>query len=79
LPLTGSRWHIRWLSIRRTNPIFCVFPVFSVAVKEICCDACGDGEYCFRSGFSASEGALITDASSAVDRQSMGHTVAEHS
>jgi hypothetical protein len=30
---------------------FCVFPVFSVAVMEKCCDACGDGEYYFRSGF----------------------------
>jgi hypothetical protein len=51
LPLTGSRWDIRWLICRRTKPTFCVFPVFSVAVKEKCCDACGDGEYYFRSGF----------------------------
>jgi hypothetical protein len=35
------------------TPTFCVFPVFSVAVMEKCCDACGDGEYYFRSGFSA--------------------------
>jgi hypothetical protein len=31
------------------TPTFCVFPVFSVAVMEKCCDACGDGEYYFRS------------------------------
>jgi hypothetical protein len=54
LPLTGSRRDIRWLIGRRTKPTFCVFPVFSVAVLEKCCDACGDGEYYFRSGFSAS-------------------------
>jgi hypothetical protein len=35
------------------TPTFCVFPVLSVAVMEKCCDACGDEEYCFRSGFSA--------------------------
>jgi hypothetical protein len=44
LPLTGSRWDIRWLSGRGKTPTFCVFPVFSVAVMEKCCDACGDGE-----------------------------------
>jgi hypothetical protein len=36
LPLTGSRWDIRWLIGRRTKPTFCVFPVFSVAVMEKC-------------------------------------------
>jgi hypothetical protein len=41
------------------KPTFCVFPVFSVAVMEKCCDACGDGEYYFRSGCSASEGAGV--------------------
>jgi hypothetical protein len=51
LPLTGSRWELRWLSSRRTKATFCVFRVFSVAVMEKCCDACGDGEYYFRSGF----------------------------
>jgi hypothetical protein len=50
-PLTGSRWDIRWLIGRRTKPTFCVFPVFIVAVMEKCCDACGDGNYCFRSSF----------------------------
>jgi nitrate reductase NapE component len=61
------------------KPTFCVFPVFSVAVMEKCCDACGDGEYYFRSGCSASEGAGVSEASIAVDRKSMGHTVAERS
>jgi hypothetical protein len=27
------------------DPTFCLFLVFSVAVMEKCCDACGDGEY----------------------------------
>jgi hypothetical protein len=31
----------------------CVFPVFSVAVMDKCWDACGDGEYYFRSDCSA--------------------------
>jgi hypothetical protein len=26
LPLTGSRWGIRWLISRRTNQTFCIFP-----------------------------------------------------
>jgi hypothetical protein len=79
LPLTGSRWDIRWLIGRRTKPTFCVFSVFSVAVMEKCCDACFDGEYYFRSGFSASEGAGVWVASIAVDRKSMGHTMADRS
>jgi hypothetical protein len=45
LLLTGSRCYIQWLIDRRTKPIFCVFPVFSVAVMERGCDACRDGEY----------------------------------
>jgi hypothetical protein len=51
LLLTGSRWKLRWLSSRRTKATFCVFPVFTVAVMEKCCDACGDGEYCLPVGF----------------------------
>jgi hypothetical protein len=39
---------------------------------EKCCDACGDGEYYFRSGFPASEGVGVTEASIVVDRTSMG-------
>jgi hypothetical protein len=50
---------------------------FSVAVMEKCCDACGDGEYYFRSGFSALQGDGVSEASSAVDRKSTGHTVGE--
>jgi hypothetical protein len=49
LPLTGSGWDIRWLSGRGKTPTWWVFPVFSVAVMEECCDADGDGEYYFRS------------------------------
>jgi hypothetical protein len=51
LLLTASRCYKRWLIDRRTKPIFCVFPVFSVAVMERGCDACRDGEYYFRSVF----------------------------
>jgi hypothetical protein len=79
LSLTGSRWDIRWLSGRGKTPTLCVFPVFSVAVMEKCCDTCGDGEYYFRSCCLASEGANVSRASIAVDRKSMGHTVAERS
>jgi hypothetical protein len=42
--------------LREKTPTFCVFPVFSVAVMEKCCDACGDGKYYFRSGFMALHG-----------------------
>jgi hypothetical protein len=38
---------------------------------EKCCDACGDGEYYFRSSCLASEGADVSRASIAVDRKSM--------
>jgi hypothetical protein len=44
MPMTGSRWDIRLVSNGGKTPTFCVFPVFSVAVMEKCCDACGDGE-----------------------------------
>jgi hypothetical protein len=57
LSLTGSRRNVRWLSGRANTPTFCVFSVFSVAFTEKCCDACGDGEYYFRSGCSTTEGA----------------------
>jgi hypothetical protein len=59
LLFTGSRWDTRWVSGRGKPPTFCVFPVFSVAVMEKCCDACGDGEYCFRSCFCVSEAVYI--------------------
>jgi hypothetical protein len=79
LPLTASRCDKRWVIGRRTKPTFCVFSVFSVAVMEKCCDACGDGEYYFSSCFSASEGEGVSWASVAVDRKSMGNTVADRS
>jgi hypothetical protein len=50
-----------------------------MGVMEKCCDACGDGEYYFQSIHSASEGAGVSRASTAVDRKSMGHTVADRS
>jgi hypothetical protein len=78
-PLTGCRWDIRWLIGRRTKPTFYGFPVFSVAVMEKCCDARRDGKYYFRSGFSASEGAGVSEASIVVDHKSMGHTMADRS
>jgi hypothetical protein len=79
LPLTGSRWDIQWLIDRRTKPIFCVFPVFSVAVMEKGCDACRDGEYYLRSVFSVSKGAGVSWASTAINRKSMRHTMADRS
>jgi hypothetical protein len=53
--------------------------VFSVAVMEKCCDACGYGEYYFRSGFSASWGAGVWEALIVIDRWSMGHKMADRS
>jgi hypothetical protein len=64
---------------RRTEPTFCMFPVFSVAVMEKCCDACVDGDYYFSSCFSASEGAGVCVASVAVDRKAMRMTAADRS
>jgi hypothetical protein len=40
---------IRWLVTVERRLTLCVFPVFGVAVMEKCCDACGEGEYYFRS------------------------------
>jgi hypothetical protein len=77
LLLNGSRRDIRWVSYSGRTPTFCVFPVFSVWVMEKCCDACGDGEYYFRSGFPALQGDGVSEASTAVDRKSTGHTVGE--
>jgi hypothetical protein len=64
---------------RRTKPTFYGFLVFSVAFMQKCCDACGYGEYYFRSGFSASEFVGVSAASIAIDRMSMGHTVDDRS
>jgi hypothetical protein len=61
------------------TPTFCVFSVMSVSVIEKCCDACGSGEYCFRSDFLESQGAGVIDASTVVDQMTSGHTVGERS
>jgi hypothetical protein len=61
------------------TPTFCVFPVFGVAVMEKCCDACGDGEYYFRFDCLVSADVSVLEAAIAIDRKSMGHTVAERS
>jgi hypothetical protein len=50
-----------------------------MAVMGKCCDVCGDEASFFRWGFSSSEGAGVSVALIAVDRQSMGHTVADRS
>jgi hypothetical protein len=52
LPLIGSRPDLLLAFYSIKTPTFCVFPVFSVAVMEKCCDVCGDGEYYFRSKIS---------------------------
>jgi hypothetical protein len=44
LLLTGCRCYTQWLIDRRTKPIFCVFPIFSVDVMGRGCDACRDGK-----------------------------------
>jgi hypothetical protein len=67
------------MSYSERTPTFCVFPVFSVAVMEKCCDACGDGEYSLRSGFLLSQGDGVSEASTAVDQMTSGHTVSERS
>jgi hypothetical protein len=79
LSLTGCRLDIGRLSGRGKTPTFCVFPVFSVAVMEKCCEACVDGEYYFRSSCLLSAVAGVSKALIAVDRRSMLHTVAERS
>jgi hypothetical protein len=43
----------------------------------MCFDACGDVDYYFRSSFSVSEAAGVSEASIAVDRKSTGHTLAD--
>jgi hypothetical protein len=59
-----------WLVTVERRLTLCVFPVFSVAVMEKCCDACGDGEYYFRSKVSTIRGDGVSEASTAVDRKS---------
>jgi hypothetical protein len=64
---------------RRTKPTFCVSPVFSVAVMEKSCDACGDRVYILRSYCSAAGVAGVSGASIAVELKSVGHSVADRS
>jgi hypothetical protein len=79
LLLTGNRWDIRWLSSRRTKTTFCVFPVFSVAVMEKCCDACGDGNTNTGRVFRLSRVPVFQRHRLPLTGRSMGHTVAEQS
>jgi hypothetical protein len=74
-PLDGSRPNIRLVSYSGKTPTFCVFPVFSVAVMEKCCDVCGDEDYYFRSGILTLQNDGVSVASTAVDRKSTGHKV----
>jgi hypothetical protein len=67
------------VSYSEKTPTFCVFPLFSVAVMEKCCDACGDGIKYFQSGFPMLQSDGVSGASTAVDRKSMGHTLGERS
>jgi hypothetical protein len=82
LLFTRSRWDIRWLSGRGKTPTFCVFPVFSAAVMEKCCDAYGD----FAVGILFPVGLFGVRLFQCyqwhrmlVNRKSVGHTVGERS
>jgi hypothetical protein len=55
-PLTEVDEIYGWLVSAERRLTLCVFLVFSVAVMEKCCDACGDVEYYFRSGVSTITG-----------------------
>jgi hypothetical protein len=77
LALTRSRRNVRLVSYSGKTPTFCVFPVLSVTVILKCCDAYGDGNKYFQSGFSALQADGVSFASTAVDRKSMGYTVIE--
>jgi hypothetical protein len=59
LPLTGKSMGHTVAERSWKDADFVCFPVFRVVVMEKCCDACGDGEYYFRSGCSASCNASI--------------------
>jgi hypothetical protein len=83
LPLTRSRWDIRWVIGCRTKPTlcvyFCVFPLNCIAFRGKCWDAFGDGEYYFRSGSSSPERVGFSVALFAVYRKTMGYTVGDRS
>jgi hypothetical protein len=63
LPLREVDETYGWLVTVERRLTLCVFPVFSVAVMEKCCDACGDGEYYFRSRISTIQGDGVSEAS----------------
>jgi hypothetical protein len=80
LPLTGSRWEIRWLIGRRTKPTFCVFfGVLPWRLWKSVVTLAVTGNTISGRVFPASEGVGVSEASIAVDRKSMGHTVAHRS
>jgi hypothetical protein len=72
-PLTEVDEIYGWLMTVERRLTLCVFPVYSVAVLEKCCDACGNGDYYFRSGISTLKVDGVSVASTAVDRKSTGH------
>jgi hypothetical protein len=67
------------MSYSEKTPTSCVFPVFSVAVILKCCDAYGDGNRYFLSGFPTLQDDEVPDASTGVDRKSMRHLLGERS
>jgi hypothetical protein len=77
VPWIGSRRVIRLVSYSQKTPTFCVFPVFSVAVMEKCCDAYGDGIMHFQSGVLALQADGVSLTSNVVDRKTMGYKVGE--
>jgi hypothetical protein len=65
------------MSYSEKTPTLCVIPVFSVAVMEKCCDACGDGEYLFPVVFLSVVGWRCFIGIECLNRKTMGHTVGE--
>ena len=64
---TGSRYDIQWVS--SSGKLFSY--VYTVAVMGKCCEACGVGEFGFRLGFSTLLGDGVSEASTAVNGQSI--------
>jgi hypothetical protein len=56
LPLTRCRWDIRLGELYWQDADFLCISCICAAVMEKCCDACGDGEYYFWSGYSGVTG-----------------------
>jgi hypothetical protein len=67
------------VSYSEKTPTVCVFPVFSVTVILKCCDAYGYGNRYFQSVFPTMQDDEVPDASTGVDRKSMGHLLGERS